>query len=270
MSYILSEEAKKQYFERAIAKIQENHHEYVSGTYENKNSVLIVFCLIHSKECKTTFTNYCPSKTGTNCCGKKRVSDKLTNRKYSPETIKKMSEAASARIRPKTAGQDWRRTFEARQWEKEIDQIWKNECAISGTLEAKLLTITFDLVRHHFFSSARYKTDTLPLRSRYNSQNGILIHKVFHKDFHSKFGDERNDIIQFQSYIKSLETLIRSQIQHKCWKGSETRVNTPFSKKRSFQTENRNENVLDLEMCLERVIKLHERLEKTTFNFLDL
>lgn len=225
-----------------------------------------MFCPIHKKECQTTFTNYCRSKTGTNCCGKKRVSDLLSNREYSPETIKKMSEAASARVRPETAGQDWRRTPEARQWEKAIDSIWNNECAISG--------IKTDLVRHHFFSGARNKTDTAALKERYNSHNGIIVQSVFHRDFHSKFGYESNDIRQFQNYIKSLETLIRSQVQQGCWKGSETRVDTPFSecyftRLNIVLPKNQNERLLHLEVCLERVIKLHERLEKISLSFLD-
>ena len=70
---------------------------------------------MHSKEYETTFDNYCRSKTGTNCCGKKRVSNLLTNRQYSPKTIKKMSKSATARVRQKTINQNWRRTFEGRQ-----------------------------------------------------------------------------------------------------------------------------------------------------------
>lgn len=266
MSYRLSEEKKKRYFEEALLKIKENNHEYIRGSYENKSSVLIVFCPTHLEEVKTTFTNYCRSKTGTGCCGRKRVSDLLTDRQYSPETIKKMSQAATDRVRPATAGQDWRRTFKARQWEKQIDLIWDSQCAISG--------VETDLVRHHFFSGVRYKRDTFPLRHRYNSKNGILIQRCFHKDFHKAFGYEGNDITQFSSYIKMLETLIRSQIQQKFWEGSETRVDAPFSKSyftrfNLVSSQNRNERSLHLETCLERVIKLHERLEKIRQDLLD-
>lgn len=50
------------------------------------------------------------------CCGKAAVSKKLTQRQYSPETLEKMKQSAFDRIKPESAGQDWRRTREARQW----------------------------------------------------------------------------------------------------------------------------------------------------------
>ena len=135
-------------------------------------------------EHKTTFTNYCRSKTGMPCCGKALVSTKLTRREYTPETLEKMKQAALDRIRPTSVGQHWRRSTEARGWEKRVKEIWGNQCAITGSKD--------NLEMHHFFSGARCTAhcpdNNLELRQAllYNPSNGILL-KNFKESISCRF-----------------------------------------------------------------------------------
>lgn len=187
------------------------------------------------------------------CCGKASVSKKLVERKYTPETIEKMRQGALNRIRPASIGQDWRRSTEARKWEKQVKENWHNECAITGN--------KFNFEMHHFYSGARLvcsarscfayaqqNTDNnLKLRDTflYHPSNGILLDKTLHVDFHKKFGYTKNTIDQFQTYVETLKTSISSQAQQECWEGPETRVYN-LSLLPSLQ--------------LEKIMKLHERL----------
>ena len=241
MNYHNSEEFKKEQFLKTLDMIEFNGHLYVDGDYQKKESPLTVFCLTHQVEHHTTFTNYRRSKTGMPCCGKASVSKKLTQREYTLETLDKMKQAARNRIRPASTGQNWRRSTEARRWEKQVRDIWNNECAITGN--------KVNLVMHHFYSGARCAENNLKLRNTllYNPSNGILLNEKFHVDFHKKFRYTENTIDQFQTYIQTLITSISSQAQQECWEGSETRV-------------------YDLSLLptlqLKKIMKLHERLEE--------
>lgn len=194
------------------------------------------------------------------CCGKAAVSKKLTNREYSAETLEKMKEAALARIRPPSEGQDWRRTTEARQWEKKIKLLWNNECAITGSEE--------DVNMHHFYSGVRYKSTALRDLLLYNVHNGIRIHKVFHTDFHKRYGYQGNTIKQFQEYVKHLLMLISSQADWKQSEGSETRVNDPLLKE-VLSNERLRPHIANRGAFQKRIMKLQERLEELSY-WLDL
>lgn len=250
MVYHNSTDFKIEKFFSTLEKIEFNGHAYISGDYETKESKLVVYCKTHQIEHCTTFTNYCRSRTGMPCCGKSAVSKKLSDRKYSPETLEKMSQAALNRAKISSGGQDWRRSTEAREWEKKVKELWDNKCPITGK-EA-------GIVMHHFFSGARGKTIELRDALLYNSINGILLAKDLHVDFHKEFGYQENTIEQFQSYVKNLEKLISSQAQQECWEGSETRVNDPTL----IDTLLQSLNGVKRKVLLERIMKLHERLEE--------
>ena len=250
MVYHNNAEFKRRKFLLTLELIEFNGHYYVSGDYETKSSTLVVFCSTHLVEHSTTFDNYCRARHGMPCCGKAAVSKKLFNREYSPfanrrfaQTLDKMRQAAFERIRPSSVGQDWRRTKEARIWEKQIRENWNNKCAITGKKS--------HLVMHHFFSGARYETVDIRNALLYEPNNGILLAEYFHRAFHKEFGFQRNTFQQFQTFVKSLETLISSQAQQECWEGSETRVNDP--------------TILQ-SLQLERIMKLQERLENVKEN----
>jgi hypothetical protein len=75
--------------DNVLKLIEERGHLYIRGEYVTKGSELEVACLEHKGVHVTTFTNYKRSKTGLPCCGKAQVSEKLTGRTFSEETIKK-------------------------------------------------------------------------------------------------------------------------------------------------------------------------------------
>nr|YP_010732035.1 putative HNH homing endonuclease [Massjukichlorella minus]WDY12949.1 putative HNH homing endonuclease [Massjukichlorella minus] len=252
MVFKVSQKFKDRKMRLTLETIKYNGHLYISGSYETKNSPLVVYCKTHLIEYKTTFTNYCRSRSGLPCCGKASVSQKLSKRQFGIKSREKMKQAALNRIRPLSFGQDWRRSTEARQWEKNIKSIWKSKCAITG--------IKQDIVMHHFFSGARYERVKVRNVFLYHPQNGIIIHKIFHHDFHKKFGFQKNTLNQFKTYIKHLETLISSQADWKQSEGSETRVYDPILLKYyNFQIQD--------DFVLKRIMKLHERLEEINEKF---
>lgn len=97
MPYKNPEEFKKRALEQTLKKIEKRGHIFVEGLYETKQSSLVVWCTKHFHEHVTTFTNYNRSRTGCPCCGKDQVSQKLSNRQYSEETLRRMSVAARQR-----------------------------------------------------------------------------------------------------------------------------------------------------------------------------
>lgn len=122
MSYDNNIEFKREQFLKTLEMIEFNGHFYFDEDYDTKTSLLVVFCRTHQVEHRTTFTNYRRSKTGMPCCGKTLVSKKLIKREYTPETLEKMRQAALNRTRPASTGQDWRRSTEARRWEKQVKE----------------------------------------------------------------------------------------------------------------------------------------------------
>lgn len=166
MVYHNNTDFKTEKFLSTLEKIEFNGHAYISGDYETKESELVIYCKTHEKEHRTTFTNYCRSRTGTPCCGKSAVSNKLFDRKYSSETLEKMREAALNRAKISTGSQDWRRSTEAREWEKKVKKLWDNKCPLTGKETS--------IVMHHFFSGARGKTIELREALLYNAINGLM------------------------------------------------------------------------------------------------
>lgn len=214
-----SPEFKREKMLETLELIDYNGHVYVNGEFETKLSSLTVYCPLHREENTTKFDYYLRSVTGMPCCGRASKSKLLTNRKFSPETIDKMRTAALERIRLESAGQTWRRSTKYRRWEKEVNNIWPRECALTGEKEGKI-------VIHHFFSGTRYaKNPSLRNALLYNPLNSIIITKEIHKDFHGIYGYELNTLEQFREYTRKFSTLISSQAEPKRSEGSETKVN---------------------------------------------
>lgn len=114
----------------------------------SKKAILKIKCENHPSNGiqETTVSNYLRSRQGLLCCGRNKVSEKLTNREFSPETKQKMSLARKAVVQKKTS-----RTED--QIERQRLAEWRNlafekgfyRCAISG-VRAKSLNA------HHLFS----------------------------------------------------------------------------------------------------------------------
>lgn len=86
------------------------HERLDDGTYENKQSTLLVLCHEHGEEYLTTFYNYNRCRTGLPCCGRAQVSQKLMKRTFIEETLQKMKIAAINRPLRGGMPQDWRKT----------------------------------------------------------------------------------------------------------------------------------------------------------------
>lgn len=212
--------------------IEQRGHLYIDGQYKNRQSILIIYCPIHKNEYATTFYNYKRSSSGCLCCSKAKVSAKLKNRKFSQKTILKMSN--SAYTRPNRGGKPrrWRETFQYRTWRNFILQNYDSKCAVTGVSKEKI----GDLEVHHFYSTKTYPNLI------YKVENGIVLHKSVHTLFHKKYGYNSNTLEQFCDFLLFLNSEsmpISSQGELENSQGSETRAYDP-----------------------ERVMKLHERLEK--------
>lgn len=250
MSFKNNEETKRSQKCKVLDKIKLNGHVYIEGDYETKNSSLKVACPAHNTVVDTTFTNYFRSKTGLRCCGKSRVSNILTGRIYSPETIKQMSDSAKKR-KKKGRTQDRRRTSEYRQWEKETRLLWNTRCAITGAQQKN----SAQLCLHHFYSGKRGSVVDNHQLLMYEPLNGICLTKQFHENFHKRFSYQRNTLTQFQKYLQEILQLISSQAEPESSDGSETK---------SIARATREFYVLLRYSCLDplKIKKLLKRLEE--------
>jgi hypothetical protein len=210
-------EERNQFFSELILS---RGHEFVSGSYNDKKSELIVYCPIHEETHVASFTNYKRSKTGLPCCGKARKSVLLTGREYSPKTIEKMRVAARNRPRKPDTGKFWRDTSWYKDWRIAVREDWGFVCAITGQKG--------DLDVHHLYNGSAFE------ENRYNPGNGVLLDTRFHKLFHDNYGYHNNTL---EMFIDFLGKLINNQVQLESCEGLETRTYDP-----------------------ERVIESHERL----------
>ena len=230
MSYKNSEEYKRSQQKNILEKIaaNENGHKYVEGTYENQSSKLVVYCTTHGCSITTTFNNYRRCKTGLTCCGKKSVSEKLSGRVYSPETIEKMRDGALHRpARNFGTEQSWRRSRGSVRWHNDTMALWNHQCAVTGEYT--------ELEVHHYFSgNKRSGKESLHHRYRNVPEAAIVLSKKVHQAFHKGFGYEDTTLDHFICFV---EKLISSQAHQEWWEGSETRGEKP-----------------------ERLQRLHERL----------
>lgn len=235
MVYRKKEKKILQDTENIIKETEKRGHIFIEGEYVNRDSRLIVYCPIHDEIYSTTFGNYNRARTGMPCCGNEQVSNKLKKRKFSKESINKMSQ--SAFMRPSRGGmpRSWRKSQNYRIWRKQVTDQYDNKCSITGLSE----TESINLETHHLYSVSGYSD------FKFIVENGIVLTHDLHVMFHNKYEYGKNNIDQFQSFLKDLlreqqitSTLISSRANPEGFEGSETRAYDP-----------------------DRVMKLHERLE---------
>jgi hypothetical protein len=158
MIYNKSEELVKRDTLKVISKILANKHTFVSPSppsqplkglgrgaagseYRNRSSVLVVICPIHSlTPVSTTFHNYTRCKTGLPCCGSALVGQKLKGRKFSAETLQKMSDSALIQQEkqrqkrgPSARSRTWRKTPDYERWKRAVLAKGNYQCAVTGT-----------------------------------------------------------------------------------------------------------------------------------------
>lgn len=217
--------------------IEKRGHFYVNGLYKNRISLLTIYCPMHENEYVTTFHNYSRSVTGCLCCSRAKVSRTLKNRRFSEETLLKMSNSAYNRPNRNGKSRSWRETGRYRKWRQEVLEKSDYKCAITGIAK----TNTGDLEVHHFYSTKNHP------HLIYDSKNGIVLHKPIHIAFHKKYGYGSNTLEQFCEFLlficqneKFMPISSQGEWEHS--QGSETRAYDP-----------------------KRVMKLHERLERLCF-----
>jgi hypothetical protein len=205
--------------------IKEREHVYIGGSYQNRSSILTIWCSIHLNEHTTSFWNYERSKTGCPCCGKDLVSKKLKNRKFSEKTLKLMSQ--SALERPLRGGQSrrWREDHIYRKWRQKVFEAYQNNCAITG----KEKISNGDLVAHHLYGANNFPNLV------YSVENGIVLYKEIYEKFHLKYGYTKNTLDQFLEFIEFM--LISSQ-DEKLSQGSETRASLIELQERLMKLKN--------------------------------
>ena len=149
-----------------------------------------MFCITHDLPVETTFYNYERCKTGLKCCGKKQVSTKLTDRKFSDTTLKKMSISALNRIKRGGKPRGWRKNPRYSKWRSKVMVIFNNNCAITG-LKATQVKVNV----HHLYGVKKYPN------LKYVAENGIVLEKSLHVQFHKIYGYHNNNIDQFKSFL---------------------------------------------------------------------
>lgn len=246
MPYQNSEEFKKRALEKTLKNIEKRGHIFVEGQYQTKQSPLIVWCPTHFHEHVTTFTNYNRSRNGCPCCGKDQVSQKLSNRQYSEETLRRMSLAARERSLRGGKPRRWRNDFNYLKWREMVFERFDFQCAITGI--SKDQVPPGNLVVHHL-NCANHHPHLI-----YIPENGIVLIKELHMAFHNQYGYGKNTVLQFQYFLLSLLDLkpqesiskpISSQANSEGLEGSETRAYDP-------------DRVMKLHECLGRISLLWE------------
>lgn len=162
----------------------------------SKKAILKIKCENHPSNGiqETTVSNYLRSRQGLLCCGRNKVSEKLTNREFSPETKQKMSLARKAVVQKKTS-----RTED--QIERQRLAEWRNlafekgfyRCAISG-VRAKSLNA------HHLFSKKVFSS------IKYDPDNSVLLDAKIHQLFHNTVGSL--NIVTIDHFLEFLQKLI--------------------------------------------------------------
>lgn len=200
MSYKNSEEVKKKMMEETLENIEQRNHVFVEGTYENRESYLVIWCPTHGNEHTTTFSNYNRSRTGCPCCGKQQVSNKLTGRQFSEVTLEKMRIANNQRPNRGGKPRRWREDQNYRNWRNAVFEACNYECVITGVKKQK----TGDLIVHHLYSAKENVARKRP-RLIYVPENGIVLKKYLHQAFHEIFKYGNNTLDQFRDFLHLLE-----------------------------------------------------------------
>jgi hypothetical protein len=87
----------------------QNKHIIIEGIYQNRFSLLKVFCTKHNMVHETNYYNYNRSLAGLSCC--KNVTPNSRGGQF----------------------RDWRRTSQGRSWRNKVLRAWDNKCAITAT-----------------------------------------------------------------------------------------------------------------------------------------
>lgn len=156
-----------------------------------RKAVLFLRCPFHNngRLQKTTICNYLRSRTGLLCCGRQKVSQKLTNRTFSEETIKKMS---LAKMKPSTRGRDKDLRNQINRWRKQALAKSGNKCSFLRNNSRQLHV-------HHLFVQRAFPS------LRFDPDNTIVLSREIHEAFHAEYGHFR--VVTIEHFIEFLCSL---------------------------------------------------------------
>lgn len=143
---------------------------------------------------ETTVSNSLRARQGLLCCGRQKVSEKLTDRVFSAETIKKMSSSRKALALKKisrTEKQIERQRFA--EWRALAFEKGQYFCAISS-IKPKTLNA------HHLFSKKAF------FSIKYDPKNSVLLDAKIHQLFHNTVGSL--NIVTIDHFLEFLQQLI--------------------------------------------------------------
>jgi hypothetical protein len=197
------------------------------------------------KVVKTTFWNYKRSRTGLECCGKAQVSQKLQNRTFSPESLRKMTAAKRAADQRRGVRSDpEKKEIRSRnaKWRQKVLTLYKYQCVMTGLRLRDPDGADREVECHHLYGQKNYRHLALMTLC------GIPLIKSLHEEYHKLYGYKTATLNTFLIYLQrfcNLDTPISRQANLEGFEGSETRVHNP-----------------------EQIMKLHERLKtlQTLFN----
>lgn len=146
---------------------------------------------------ETTVSNYLRSRCGLSCCGRVQVSEKLTNRVFSDDTLKKMSDARKRIVQKNPSRTE--KQIENQQlihWRKSVFERGNYLCAISGVKSE-----TFNA--HHLYSKKVFPS------IKFDPDNGVLLDAKIHQHFHNTVGSLY--IVTLDHFLEFLEKLRDSE-----------------------------------------------------------
>lgn len=157
--------------ENLLVLLKERNHELVGAMPKSFKDSFTLRCLQHNQQNQTTFEKYKKAKYGITCCGNKEGAQK---RIITGESLGRKNPA-------------WRQDAKMRKWAKEVQKFGQKKCFFTE--------VTSPVQVHRLYSASKYPS------LRYNILNGIVIHTLLHRTFHSYIGWKNDgspeDFIEF-------------------------------------------------------------------------
>jgi hypothetical protein len=235
-----------------LPKTKQEHFRFCSV----REAVLFLQCPRHKngRLQKTTIFNYLRARTGLLCCGREKVSQKLLNRTFSEETIKKMS---LARMKPSTQGRDQDFRNRINRWRKEALEKSGNKCSILGNDSQQLHV-------HHLFVQRAFPS------LRFDPENAIVLSREIHELFHSEYGHFR--VVTIEHFIEFLSSLSQQgDLYRKIVKETKTANIRPISNQESTDSGSETTQILsNIEEIGSETTEILSNIEEIRQNMIQL
>lgn len=183
-------------------------HLILTEKYDHFNSELIVFCQTHKKKHVTTFHKYKKTKLGCPCCAlaswkkprSKNVCEKISKslknkpKKYTSWLLGKTGSSHPAYKHGKgnIRASNKNELLVLKKWKQQVLNFYDYKCFVTGKKNTK----KEPLVCHHLES---WDTNS---NLRFNSNNGVVLQKEIHFNFHREYGFGKNTTKQFEEFCK--------------------------------------------------------------------